>query len=219
MQPHKFYLPGIKTIVCFLCMCGALHSFAQTKLPLVGKKNIGENDTVIVQACIEPNGDTIPCSWLEDAYVNGKLTGANRKRYAEWTRLRNAVYVTYPYAIAASKVMNDINAQLVNVTDKKKRKEIIMSREKELKTQFADKLTQLSVYQGKVLMKLIYRQTGNNCYEIIEDYKGKFNAGFWQTVALVFGSNLRQNYDPNGDDHDMEIIVQDVEKMYGYRRG
>lgn len=219
MQPHNFFSPSLKIIVCVLCMCGALHSFAQTKPPLVGKKNIGENDTVIVQACIEPNGDTIPCSWLEDAYVNGKLTGANRKRYAEWTRLRNAVYVTYPYAIAASKVMNDINAQLVNVTDKKKRKEIIMSREKELKTQFADKLTQLSVYQGKVLMKLIYRQTGNNCYEIIEDYKGKFNAGFWQTVALVFGSNLRQNYDPNGDDHDMEIIVQDVEKMYGYRRG
>ena len=218
MQPHNFFLPGLKIIVCVLCMCGALHSFAQTKPPLVGKNNIGENDTVIVQACIEPNGDTIPCSWLDDAYVNGKLTGANRKRYAEWTRLRNAVYVTYPYAIAASKVMNDINAQLVNVTDKKKRKEIIMSREKELKTQFADKLTQLSVYQGKVLMKLIYRQTGNNCYEIIEDYKGKFNAGFWQTVALVFGSNLRQNYDPNGDDHDMEIIVQDVEKMYGYRK-
>jgi uncharacterized protein DUF4294 len=218
MQPRKFSSPVLKTIIYVLCMCGALHSSAQIKPPLAGQKNLGENDTVIVQACIEPNGDTIPCSWLEDAYVSGRLTGANRKRYAEWTRLRNAVYVTYPYATAASKVMNDINAQLVNVTDKKKRKEIIMSREKELKTQFSDKLTQLSVYQGKVLMKLIYRQTGNNCYEIIEDYKGKFNAGFWQTVALVFGSNLRQDYDPNGDDHDMEIIVQDVEKMYGVRR-
>jgi hypothetical protein len=218
MQPQKFYSPALKTIICVLCLCSVLHAQAQTKPPLVGRNNIGKNDTIIVQACIEPNGDTIPCSWLDDAYVTGKLTGANRKRYAEWTRLRNAVYVTYPYAIAASRVMNDINAQLVNVTDKKKRKEIIMSREKELKTQFADKLTQLSVYQGKVLMKLIYRQTGNNCYEIIEDYKGKFNAGFWQTVALVFGSNLRQNYDPNGDDHDMEIIVQDVEKMYGYRK-
>ncbi|MEP6466942.1 MAG: DUF4294 domain-containing protein [Parafilimonas sp.] len=199
-------------------MGAALNATAQTKPPLVGKKNLGVNDSIIVEACIEPNGDTIPCSWLEDAYVTGKLNGANRKRYQEWTRLRNAVYVTYPYAIAASRVMNDINAQLVNVTDKKKRKEIIMSREKELKTQFADKLTQLSVYQGKVLMKLIYRQTGNNCYEIIEDYKGKFNAGFWQTVAIVFGSNLRQSYDPNGDDHDMEMIVQDVERMYGVRR-
>jgi hypothetical protein len=113
--------------------------------------------------------------------------------------------------------MNDINNQLNGVTDKNKRKAIIKSREQDLKTKFADKLTQLSVYQGKVLMKLIYRQTGNNCYEIIQEYKGSFNASFWQTVALVFGSNLRQNYDPNGNDKAMETIVQDVERMYGVR--
>ena len=217
MQPQKPLLFAFRFFAFLICTGFSLHVSAQKKILLAGKDHLGVNDTVIVQACVESNGDTIPCSWLEDAYVYGKLTAAGRKRYAEWTRLRNAVYVTYPYAITASKVMNDINAQLANVTDKKKRKEIIMSREKELKSEFADKLTQLSVYQGKVLMKLIYRQTGNNCYEIIEDYKGKFNAGFWQTVALIFGSNLRQNYDPNGDDHDMELIVQDVERMYGKR--
>lgn len=210
-----------RLLACVLCTGFVLHGFSQTQQPprIINRNNLGVNDTIIVQACIEPNGDTIPCSWLEDEYVLTKLTRAQRKRYVEWTRLRNAVYVTYPYAIKASKVMNEINAQLVNVNDKKKRKAIIMSREKELKKEFADKLTQLSVYQGKVLMKLIYRQTGNNCYEIIESYKGKFNAGFWQTVALIFGSNLRQNYDPSGSDHDMETIVQDVERMYGIRRG
>ena len=113
--------------------------------------------------------------------------------------------------------MNEINVQLAGVTDKNKRKAIINSREKDLKSKFADKLTQLSVYQGKVLMKLIYRQTGNNCYEIIQEYKGKFNAAFWQTLALVFGSNLRQNYDPSGADKAMEMIVKDVEKMYGIK--
>ncbi len=221
MQPQKLYSFTTRIAICIACVCFALHVSAQTpqpEKPLVGKDHLGVNDTVIVQACVEANGDTIACSWLDDVYVTARMTNAQRKRYAEWTRLRNAVYVTYPYAITASKVMNDINAQLAGVTDKEKRKEIILSREKELKSEFADRLTQLSVYQGKVLMKLIYRQTGSNCYEIIEDYKGKFNAGFWQTVALVFGSNLRQNYDPNGTDHDMEMIVQDVEKMYGVRR-
>ena len=67
-------------------------------------------------------------------------------------------------------------------------------------------------------MKLIYRETGNNCYEIIEEYKGGFTAAFWQTVALIFGSNLRQNYDPAGSDQAMETIVVDVERMYGLRR-
>lgn len=195
--------------ILFLSFCGIQKLYAQN-----GK---GIYDTIKVGACIEANGDTIPCSWLEPTYVRAKLTGKWKKKYAEWTRLRNAVYVTYPYAIQASKVMNEINAQLVGVTDKRKRKEIIKSREKELKTKFADKLTQLSVYQGKVLMKLIYRQTGNNCFEIIEEYKGSFSAGFWQAIALVFGSNLRQNYEPGGKDEVMEMIVKDVEKMYGVR--
>jgi hypothetical protein len=219
MQLQKSIVLFFRSCAFFICMSVALHVAAQNKPNIVGKNHLGVNDTVIVEACPEQNGDTIPCSWLEDAYVYGKLTGAQRRHYAEWTRLRNAVYVTYPYAIKASQVMNSINAQLVNVSDKKKRKKIIEANEKQLKTEFADKLTQLSVYQGKVLMKLINRQTGNNCYEIIDDYKGKFSAGFWQTIALIFGSNLRQPYDPNGDDHDMETIVEDVERMYGYKRG
>jgi hypothetical protein len=184
---------------------------------LSAQNGTGIYDTIRVDACIEANGDTIPCSWLDPAYVQAKLTGKWKKKYAEWTRLRNAVYVTYPYAIEASKVMNNINARLEGVTDKSKRKAIIKSQEKELKTKFADKLTKLSVYQGKVLMKLIYRQTGNNCYEIIEEYKGSFNASFWQTIALIFGSNLRQNYEPGGKDEVMEMIVKDVEKMYGIK--
>lgn len=178
----------------------------------------GPYDTIRVNACIEPNGDTIPCSYLPPLYLYTRLTGKWKKYYADWTRLRNAVYVTYPYATSAARIMNQINVQLQGVTDKGKRKAIIHSREKDLKREFADKITQLSIYQGKILMKLIYRETGSNCYEIIEEYKGTFNAAFWQTVALVFGSNLRQSYNPDGDDAAMEKIVQEVEKMYGVRR-
>jgi hypothetical protein len=177
----------------------------------------GPYDTIKVYAYITPEGDTIPESVLPPVEVLGKLTGKWKRHWAEWTRLRNAVYVTYPYAIAASRIMNDINVKLEHVSDKKQRRAIIKSREKELKRDFADRLTQLSVYQGKVLMKLIYRQTGNNCYEIIQEYKGGFNAAFWQTIAIVFGSNLKQNYDPYGKDLDMEKIVRDVQLMYGYK--
>jgi hypothetical protein len=181
---------------------------AQTRGPL---------DTLRVHAFITPEGDTIPESVLPPVEVYAKLTGQWKNYWADWTRLRNAVYVTYPYAIAASRIMNQVNAQLSGVTDKKKRRLIIRSREKELKKEFTDQLVKLSVYQGKVLMKLINRQTGNNCYEIIEEYKGFFSAAFWQTIAFVFGSNLKQPYDPSGDDADMEKIVKDVEKMYGYK--
>ena len=92
-----------------------------------------------------------------------KLGGRQLEKYkAEWTRLRNAVYVTYPYARVAGATINDINAQLAGVKNKNKRKEIIKSREKELRKQFQQPLENLSVYQGKILMKLINRQTNND---------------------------------------------------------
>lgn len=177
----------------------------------------GELDTLKVAAYITPEGDTIGQSYLPPVWVYGKFNKKWKNYWAEWTRLRNAVYVTYPYAKVASNVMIKINAQLAKVSDKKQRRSIIKMHEKELKRDFADRLTKLSVYQGKVLMKLIYRSTGNNCYEIISEYKGFMNAAFWQTIALVFGSNLKQAYDPLNKDVDMEKIVRDVEVMYGYR--
>ena len=66
-------------------------------------------------------------------------------------------------------------------------------------------------------MKLINRQTGNNCYEIIKEYKGGFNARFFQTVAFVFGSNLKQALRHNNDDREIEKIVNEVERIYGRR--
>ena len=175
------------------------------------------SDTLRVEAYITPEGDTIPQSWLPTVQVDAKQTNYWRKYWKDWTRLRNAVYVTYPYAKSASKVISEVNAELVNVKDENKRKQIIKSRERELKKEFADKITNLSVYQGKVLMKLINRETGNNCYHIIKEFKGGLNAGVWQAVAYVFGSSLKQQYDPTGDDQELEKIVKEVQKLYGYR--
>ncbi len=177
----------------------------------------GINDTLRVEAFITPEGDTIPQSWLPPAEVNAIQTANWRQYWKNWTRLRNAVYVTYPYAKTAGKIISEVNIQLANVPDEGQRKLIIKSREKELKRDFADKVTNLSVYQGKVLMKLINRETGNNCYAIIKEFKGGFNAGFWQAVAFVFGSNLKQQYDAKGDDKDIEKIVLEVQKLYGYK--
>src|SRR6478609_9859246 len=112
----------------------------------------GEYDTLKVSAFITATGDTIPSAYLPPVLVNARLSRQWKNYWANWTRLRNAVYVTYPYAKRAGYIMNDINSKLVNVSDKKKRKEIIKSREKELKKEFTDKLTNLSIYQGKVLM-------------------------------------------------------------------
>jgi len=205
MQRSLQHISCIVSIVLFSCIAGS--SNAQTAH--------GIYDTILVHGYIMANGDTIPFVNLPPVIVEKKLSRKQTRYWQEWTRLRNAVYVTYPYAKASSRIMNEINAKLVNVTDKHQRKQIIHSREKELKKEFSDKVTQLSVYQGRVLMKLIYRQTGSSCYEIIEEYKGLFTAAVWQTVAVLFGGNLKLNYDANGADKDLEKIVQDVARMYG----
>jgi len=186
-----------------------------TSLPKQLLAQNSQYDTLRVEAYITPEGDTIPQSWLPTVLVSAVQTQALKNYWNNWTRLRNAVYVTYPYAVKASKVIRSVNAQLAGVQDEKLRKQIIKSREKELKRDFADKVTNLSVYQGKVLMKLINRETGNNCYQLIKEYKGGLSAGVWQTVAFVFGSSLKQPYSPNGEDQEIEKLVLEVQKVYG----
>lgn len=175
----------------------------------------GVNDTIISVAVVY-NGDTIEAKTLENYYFYSKLSETQMSAKAKYDRLRNAVYVTYPYARRAGMVMNDINAKLANVSNKEARKKYIMSREKDLKKEFSDPITNLSVYQGKVLMKLINRETGNDCYEIIKEYKGGVTARFYQTVAFFFNSNLKQPYDPQKDDLVIEKFVHEVQRMYGY---
>ncbi len=193
--------------------------FVMSLNTIISTAQKGNLDTLKMYAWISPEGDTLALSyldWIEVSTIR-KLTAEEKRKKTEWTRLRNAVYITYPYAKEASRIMNEINAKMVGVTDKKLRKAIIKSREKDLRKEFANRITNLSIYQGKVLMKLIYRQTGNNCYEIVHDYKGGFTATFYQAIALIVGTNLKQNYDAYGKDFEIESIVREVERMYGYR--
>lgn len=186
-----------------------------------GKENLFaqqsiNRDTIISYAIIY-NGDTIEAKTLVDINFYSRLTQAQRENQAKWTRLRNAVYVTFPYALRAGIVINDINRKLVSISNEQERKNYIKSREKELRKEFTTPLTNLSIYQGKVLMKLINRETGNNCYEIIKEYKGGLTARLYQTVAFFFSSSLKQPYDKNGEDVEVEKIAKEVERLYGIR--
>lgn len=192
-------------ILCFVLLCFCARSMSQTK-------NWGVNDTLITGAVVY-EGDTIEAKVLAGVYV---FSYAKLGAKAKWTRLRNAVYVTYPYAKRASLILNDINVHIAGHTDQAFITNYINSREKDLKKQFTDPITNLSVYQGKILMKLINRETGNSCYNILKEFKGGFTARFWQTVAFFFGSSLKQPYDPKGEDAEIETIVKEVRRMYGY---
>lgn len=186
------------------------------------RKKWGPNDSIVVPAILYQNEivnyKEEPMIWVS------KLSPDKLAKFIEeWTRLRNAVYVTYPYARIAGGTINDINKNLRPITEKKARKALIKSREKDLKKEFTEPLSNLSVYQGKILMKLINRQTGNNCYEIIKEYKGGLNARFYQTVAWFVGGSLKQEWDlaENSMDRQIENIVKEIDGSWynnPYRR-
>jgi hypothetical protein len=193
----------------FLIFC-LLLSFASQ-----AQSRFGPNDTLLVQFIIY-NGDTLPYAQLDRVLVIGHMSRAQRNASRKWTRLRNAVYVTYPYAKKAAVIINDVALNLSKIKDEGERKKYLSTREKELKKEFTEPLTNLSVYQGKVLMKLINRETNNTCYELIKEYRGGFSARFWQTLAWFFGSSLKQEYLPYSEDAEMEVIVHEVARMYGH---
>ena len=106
---------GFVYIIAF-CFAG----FASVK----GNAQTNNNDTIRVEAFITPEGDTIPQSWLPTVEVIAKQTALWKNYWRNWTRLKNAVYVTYPYAKTASKLINEVNSQLANVSDEGQRKKI-----------------------------------------------------------------------------------------------
>ena len=184
---------------------------------IIEKRNTGPYDTIVVRAVMY-NGELVPFRELEDVWVSNLSPRKLEKAKREYYRLRNAVYVTYPYAIQAGKVITEINLELADKNTRKSRKEVINAREEDLRAKFTEPLTKLSVYQGKVLMKILNRQTGNNCYDIIKEYKGGFNARVYQTVAFFFGSSLKQDWDlsSNSTDRDINNIIKEIHfKWYG----
>src|SRR4030095_3291174 len=103
----------------------------------------------------------------------------------------------------------------VTMDSKKERKAYIKTREKDLKKTFGDPIQNLSVYQGKILMKLINRQTGNNCYEIVKEYRGGITARLYQTVAFFFGSSMKQDWDlSDKTDRQIENIVKEIDGVW-----
>ena len=98
------------------------------------------------------------------------------------------------------------------LSSERERRHIIKEEYTDLMRRFKQPLTRLTVTQGKILVRLIYRETNNSAFTHIREYKGAFNAYFWQSIALLFGNNLKADYDPLGKDRAIEEIVQMIER-------
>jgi hypothetical protein len=158
------------------------------------------------------NGDTIPFVYLQTVEVNAPLSSEAAAKMKEYLKLRRDVLRAYPYAKLASVQLKFINDSIAKIPNEKARKKFIKKTEKELKAQFEKDLKKLTITQGRILIKLIDRETGNTSYSLVKELRGSLQAFFWQGLARLFGSNLKSEYDSNGQDLQIEAIVQQIER-------
>lgn len=157
------------------------------------------------------NGDTVPVIDLYDVYVYTEFVFKNNRQREQWTRIKYNVKKVYPYAILAAAKLKEYDRILERMPDEKMKKAYLRVCEKDLKNEFEDELKDLSINQGRVLMKLIDRETGKTTYEIVKQMRGGFEACMWQAVARIFGNNMKDDYDANVEDIMIERAIKIVE--------
>jgi hypothetical protein len=155
------------------------------------------------------NGDTVVKATHSPIEISAR--SGNRVQKARYDKLQKKVIKTYPYAKAASDVMRTYEALCVQITDPKQQEALLDKAEKQLMAQFEKDLRNMTVSEGVILVKLIDRQTGETGYELLRQLKGKFSAFMWQSIARVFGQNLKDDYDGSGEDVWIENIVALIE--------
>lgn len=185
----------------------------------------GVNDTIRCGTYPMPNGDTLPSFYLADIIIRVDAPAfikqqreANLQKDRELALLRYNVYKAYPYALIAANVIKNVDAELAKLPNRKAEKMYLKKVEADLKSKFKGQLENLTMSQGAILVKLINRETGKECYGIIRDLKGGFSAIVWQSVAFVFNNNLRKRYDPFNEDKEIEKVVQEINQKGYYRQ-
>jgi hypothetical protein len=159
------------------------------------------------------DGDTVALIDLKAYMTFPPYDHPTRRSVVRYDRLVYNVRKVYPYAKLAGLKLEEFDKTLATITSEKERKAFIKNAEKELEDKFGPEIRDLTYSQGKILIKLIYRQTGTSSYEIVKELRGKFSAFVWQTLAGIFGYDLKTVYDPVNDPQDraIERIVLSIE--------
>jgi len=156
-------------------------------------------------------GDTVPYIDLRTVVVFPQLDFKSWSELVGYERLVINIKKVYPYAKLAAVKLTEYKHKLDSLPNERERKKFLKAAEKELEAQFGNEIKDLNFTQGKLLIKLIYRQTGNSTFAIVKEMRGSFNAFIYQTVARIFGYDLRSQYDPEGSDKAIEHIVQMID--------
>ncbi len=154
--------------------------------------------------------DTMPYLFLKPVQVVSKRQFKSKAHKRRFDRLYRDVVKVYPYARKAGEVFQEIDAELAALPNRKARRAHAKRKEAILKAEFEQDLRKMTIRQGIILIKLVDREVGHNCYYLVKELRGSLQAFFWQSIARIFGHNLKNEYDPEMEE-DIEIIIRSLE--------
>jgi hypothetical protein len=169
---------------------------------------VSAQDKILIAPFSILDGDTFFIADVPEVEILAFKDKNERKKYYI---LKRRVLKVYPYALAAKIKLQSIQNGLDLIPKRRQKKRYTKEVAKWVKEEYADKLKNLTMSEGKILVKLIYRETNSSSYEILKSYRGRFNAFFWQTMAKFWDNNLKTEYNPVNIREDMlieHIIIQ-----------
>jgi len=196
-------------------------AFCLAQLPLISQisvkipEKLSEQPKSIgfkVSYFVTDEGDTVPVVNLQTINVVENRVFASKREERKWSRLKRDVAKVYPYSKIAGKKLKEYNDMMTGKSEKEQ-KRILKVAEADIKKQFEGDIRNMTINQGRILIKLIDRETGNTSFTLVKDLRGSFQAVFWQSVARIFGSNLKSAFDPKKvpEDKMIEEIIHTIE--------
>ena len=173
-----------------------------------------KKDTAEINMGYIENGDTIIFKNIKEVVVFPDRKFKNNRQYRRYSRYVQKVKKVYPVAVEARELLEKYEPEYNAMEDKKERRKMMKQLEKELLDKHKAKLKKWSISDGKILIKLIDRETERTAYSLIQDFRGDFSAAFWQGIARLFKNNLKTGYDPEEEDKVLEEIVTLIELGY-----
>lgn len=195
-----------------LFSCCAVLVKAQENLP--PPVQLGKNDTIRTYVT-NLDGQLTPMIVTEEVKIADVRIFKSQADRDAYRRLRYNIYKVLPYAKFAAERYQKLQRDLATTADKKKQKLMVDTCETQIKDLFKKEVENLTISQGEILIKLIDRQTGSTSYQMVKDLKGGLRAFMFQSLARLFGHDLKETYDPN-EERDMEAILQQA-GFYSYQ--
>lgn len=194
----------IRFIVSLFLLLIGLEGFAQQT------EAAPPQPSYVTQLCVY-EGDTIPYVSLPAVYIYQPLQFKNKRQARSYNKLVRDVKKVLPIANEVQRAIIETYEYLMTLPDDKTRQRHLKAVEKSIKEQYTPRMKKLTFSQGKLLIKLVDRQTNSTGYELVKAFLGPFRAGFYQTFAALFGASLKKEYDPEGEDALTERVVRMVE--------